>query len=109
LDEGLRTMTNASEIDPNAIALIPDYSNDSLRIVAQRLEHSTRFQHYILRADELDAVWRHLDAALKDALERADAHTQQLQPLLEAVREAHQLVTDGSPLEAAARLRAAMH
>lgn len=101
-------MTNASDIDPNAVVPIPDYSDDSLRIVANRLERSTKFQHYILRADELDAVWRHLDAALKDAQSqgRQDRRTEQLQQLLDAVLQAHELATEGSPMEAAARLRA---
>ncbi len=100
-------MASASEIDPNAVVPIPDSSDASLRIVIERLERSTRFQHYILRADEIDALWRHLDAALKTA--QADGLTEReierLQQRLRAVLEAHDLVTDGEPQEAADRLR----
>jgi hypothetical protein len=104
-------VTSASEIDPNAVVPIPDYSDASLQIVIDRLERSTRFQHYILRADEIDAVWRHIDTDLKAAQARGETNpeTEQLQQRLQAVLEAHDLVTNGEPEEAAARLRAVLH
>ena len=101
-------MTGASDIDPNAVVPIPDFSTGSLRIVIDRLERSTRFQHYILRADELDAVWRHVETALSATRSQADTSTdvERLEDLRNAVLEAHELVVAGSPKEAAARLRA---
>jgi hypothetical protein len=100
-------VTSAGEINPNAVVPIPDDSDASLHIVIERIERSTRFQHYILRADEIDAVWRHIDAALKAAQTNGlpDAERERLQRRLETVLEAHELVTSGSPQEAAARLR----
>jgi hypothetical protein len=100
-------VTSASDIDPNAVVPIADASDASLRIVIARLERSTRFQHYILRADEIDAVWRHLDTALKAAPAEGvpESEVERLRRRLRAVLEAHDLVTSGSAQEAAARLR----
>jgi hypothetical protein len=108
LDGGQRIVTSASDIDPNGVVPIPDFSVGSLFVVIDRLERSTRFQHYILRADELDAVWRHIETALNAARSEggAGAEIERLEQLRDAVLEAHELVVAGSPLEAAARLRA---
>jgi hypothetical protein len=101
-------VAETGEISPNAVVPIPDYSDASLRLVIDRIERSSRFQHYILRADELDDVGRHIDTALKAAQMqgRGDAEVEPLQHLLATVIEAHDLVVDGSPQEAVARLRA---
>jgi hypothetical protein len=104
-------VTGARDIDPNGVVPIPDFSAGSLLMVSDRLERSTRFQHYILRADELDDVWRHIETALNAAQAegRAGAEVEHLQQLRETVLEAHELVVALSPLEAAARLRALAH
>jgi hypothetical protein len=90
---------------------VDDFGNDTLLTITERLEQSTRYQHYILREAELDDVWRHVETALKNA--QAQGHdgpeVAELQRLLEAVMAAHDLVADGSAREAAAPLRAVMH
>jgi hypothetical protein len=96
-----------NDIDPNGVVPVPDFSPESLRTVIDRLERSTRFQHYILRADELDAVCRHIDVALRCLPPRPDSPTEvaHLERLRAAVVEANERVVAGSAREAAERLR----
>lgn len=103
-------MANAGEINPNGVVPIPDYSYDSLRTVTERIERSSRFQHYILRADELDDVCRHVNEALKAAQAQPsdEAEIERLQQLLSGVLEAHELVLEGSPSQAVERLQTLM-
>jgi hypothetical protein len=96
--------------DLNRALPIDDFGNDTLLTLAERLEQSTRYQHYILREAELDDVWRHVETALKVAEASGDSGpgVVELRSLLAAVMAAHDLVADGSPNEAAARLRTVM-
>jgi hypothetical protein len=89
---------------------VDDFGNDTLLVLTERLEQSSRYQHFILREAELDDVWRHIETALKvaDAQGRAGPEVDELRRLLDAVMAAHDLVADGSAGEAAARLRAVM-
>jgi hypothetical protein len=106
---GQRIVTSANDVDLNAVVPVPDFSTGSLMLVVDRIERSSRFQHYILRADELDAIWRHIEEARKTAhLQPAGVDIEQLERLQAAVLEAHELVDNGSPHEAAARLREAI-
>src|SRR6266496_467030 len=91
------TVTGDNEIEPNGVVPVPDCSAGSLQMVSDRIERSTRFQHYILRADELDALWRHIETALITAQVegRSGADVEQLQRLRESVLEAHDLVVGG--------------
>src|SRR5713226_8632478 len=84
---------------------VDDFGNDTLLVVTERLEQSTRFQQFILREAELDDVWRHIETALKGARAqgRMGPDVDELQSLLDAVMGAHDLVAEGSPMEAAAR------
>ena len=103
-------MTNRFD-DLDRALPVDDFGNDTLLVVTERLEQSSRYQHYILREAELDDVWRHIETALKVAQSqgREGAAVDELQRLLDAVMAAHDFVADGSPNEAAARLRAVMH
>jgi hypothetical protein len=98
---------NQSDLDLNGIAAIPDFSTESLRAVIDRLERSTRFQHYILRADELDAVGRHIDLAIASlpAGPGSASESARLEHLRSVVLKAHEKVDSGSPGEAAELLR----
>ena len=89
---------------------IPDFSNETLLALAERLETSRSFQEMIIREVELDEVYRRVDSAVRSAQELdADRESEHM---LERVRtlvfEAHDLASEGRPLEAAGRLRAAM-
>jgi hypothetical protein len=98
------------DMDPNLVVPIDDFGNDTLLQLVERLEESTRFQHYIAREAELDDVWRHVEAAIKGAeIDSADGPAiAQLRRLLDAVMAAHDLVAGGAADEAARRLRAVM-
>jgi hypothetical protein len=103
-------LTSTSDIDPNGVVPIPDYGPESLQIIIARLQCSTRFQHYILRADELDAVGRHIETALQ-ALPHdrgSSEETARLEALRSSVLEAQELVLAGSPAEAVEKPRGAI-
>lgn len=97
-------------MDPNLVVPVDDFGNDTLLQLVERLEQSTRFQHYIVREAELDDVWRHVEAAVKAAEKEGDERPalDQLRGLLAAVMDAHDLVAGGAPEAAAARLRTVM-
>src|SRR5713226_1688029 len=78
---------------------VDDFGNDTLLVVTERLEQSTRYQHFILREAELDDVWRHVETAVKaaEAAGREGPALAQLRGLLATVMEAHDLVAGGSP------------
>jgi hypothetical protein len=89
---------------------ILDFSNETLRRLAERLEASSTFQACVAREVELDEIWRRVDTALHAAREE-DADPDRiamLEGLFELVFEAHDLAGDDRPREAAARLRQAM-
>jgi hypothetical protein len=97
-------------MDANVVVPVDDFGNDTLLQLVERLEQSTRFQHYIAREAELDDVWRHAEAAIKDAeAETGDGPAiEHMRRLLDAVMRAHDLVAGGSPDEAARCLRNVM-
>jgi hypothetical protein len=97
-------------MDPNLVVPIDDFGNDTLLQLVERLEESSRFQHYIAREAELDDVWRHVEAALKSAEMDSPGgpKVEQLRRLLAATMQAHDLVAGGAPVEAARTLREVM-
>jgi hypothetical protein len=97
-------------MDPNLVVPVDDFGNDTLLQLVERLEQSTRFQHYIVREAELDDVWRHVEAAVKGTESETGEgpDLEHLRRLLAAVMEAHDLVAGGAPDEAAIRLRSVM-
>jgi hypothetical protein len=91
------------------LAVIPDFSNEVLLGLAERLEASHSFQELILREVELDEVYRRVDSAVSYAHGQEDPQAiAALEQVRALVFEAHDLARDGSPLEAAKKLRAAM-
>jgi hypothetical protein len=97
-------------IELDDIADIVDFSDRTLLDVADRLERSVAFQEFIAREIELDEVYRRMETGLKAAV--ADPTAREARARLEArfslVWQAHDLAGEGKPLEAAARLRAAV-
>ncbi len=96
-------------MEPTDLARIPDFSNEVLLALAERLENSHTFQELILREVELDEVYRRVDSAASYAEGREDRQSvQALQKVRALVFEAHDLARDGEPLQAAKKLREAM-
>ena len=96
-------------MEPTDLAQIPDFSNDVLLALAERLEHSHSFQELILREVELDEVYRRVDSAASYAEGQEDrASIEALQQVRALVFAAHDLARDGKPLQAAKKLREAM-
>jgi hypothetical protein len=92
------------------IAPIPDFSNETLLGLAERLETSRTLQELIVREVELDEVFRRVDSAVRTSQNDTaglDGH-EMLQRVRTLVFEAHDLAGAGQPLEAARRLRDAM-
>jgi len=91
------------------LAVIPDFSNDVLLALAERLENSHSFQELILREVELDEVYRRVDSAASYAEGKEDRQSvAALQQVRALVFAAHDLARDGEPLKAAQKLREAM-
>jgi hypothetical protein len=92
------------------VASIPDFSNDTLLALAERLESSNTFQELIIREVELDEVYRRVDAAVRQSEERdaQPGEDEMLKKVRDLVFAAHDLASQGHPLDAASRLRAAM-
>jgi len=92
------------------VAQIPDFSNDTLLLLAERLEGSRTFQELIIREVELDEVYRRVDAAVRQSEERSadPGEHETLQKVRDLVFAAHDLASQGRPLDAASSLRAAM-
>jgi hypothetical protein len=92
------------------VAPIPDFSNETLLALAERLERSRSFQELIIREVELDEVYRRVDAAVRQAqMREVDLEESKvLASVRGLVFEAHDLASQGQPLEAARKLRAAM-
>jgi hypothetical protein len=93
-------------MNPDHIVPVEDYSDETIRSLIAHLEASSSFEHFIYRESELDAVWRLVEIALQHPAGTAGAgESARLQRLLAAAREAHDLVADEQPREAAERLR----
>jgi hypothetical protein len=92
------------------VAQIPDFSNDTLLALAERLEQSRTFQELIIREVELDEVYRRVDAAVRQSEEPGSDSGEHdaLRKMRDLVFAAHDLASQGHPLDAATSLRAAM-
>ncbi len=96
-------------MNPDHIVRVDDHSDDTLRTIIAHLDASTTFEHFIYRESELDAVWRLIEVSVNEAAgATGGTEAVRLQRLLEAARDAHDLVADEQPAEAARRLRQAL-
>jgi hypothetical protein len=92
-------------LDPGNIVSVEDFSNETLSNIANHLDASTRFDHFIYRESELDGVCRLVEMAMKET-PASDVHAvRRLEQVLSAARSAHDLVADEKPAEAARSLR----
>ncbi len=94
---------NDFDVNPSNVVLVEDFSEDTIENLFAHLEVSSQFEHYIYRESEMDSLWRLIDMAVR--AEGQGPNAPRLQRVLEAAREAHDLVGDERPLEAAKRLR----
>jgi len=95
-------------LDPGNVVLVEDFSNETLTNIANHLDISTRFDHFIYRESELDGVCRLVEEAMKET-PASDAHAvRRLEQVLTAARSAHDLVADEKPADAARSLRAVL-
>jgi hypothetical protein len=91
------------ELDPAHIVAATDYSPETLRSIIAHLEASTDFEHLVYREAELDAIWSITGFFLRHAPNSAERSRVKL--LHECAYQAHDLVADRRPLDAAAVLR----
>jgi hypothetical protein len=97
---------NDYEANPSHVVLVEDFSSDTLENLIAHLEVSSQFEHFIYRESEMDSLWRLVEMAVKAEADGPKAP--QLRRLLSAAREAHDLVAEEKPREAADRLREVM-
>jgi hypothetical protein len=92
-------------VNPSNIVNVEDFSNETLHNIAEHLDASEQFDHFVYRESELDGVCRLVEMAMLETPE-SDTHAmQRLKDVLGAARDAHDLVADEKPDEAAKRLR----
>src|SRR3984885_14342828 len=93
-----------SEVNPEHIVSIKDFSADTLRNVIAHLKVSTSFEHLVYREAELDAIWTITGFFL--ANEADSSRREAVQDLHTCVHKAHDLVADRRPAAAAMLLKA---
>jgi hypothetical protein len=100
--------SGSSALDPGNVVPVEDFSNETLENIANHLDASTRFDHFIYRESELDGICRLVEEAMKET-PASDLHAvSRLQQVLGAARAAHDLVADERPDEAARSLRSVL-
>jgi len=95
--------THRSEVNPEHIVPVTNFSADTLWSIIAHLDVSTEFEHLVYREAELDAIWsitgfflvNEPDSSQREAVKRL--HT--------GAHKAHDLVADRRPAEAATLLR----
>jgi hypothetical protein len=93
-------------MNPDHLVPVEDFSEETLRNIVAHLEASTTFEHFVYRESELDEVFRLVDDVLRGGIRRIDAEQRaRWQLILEAARDAHDLVGIEEPERAAERLR----
>lgn len=96
---------SSGAVNPGHIVAVIDFSAETLREIADHIEASTRFEHFVYREAELDAVWSLTGFAMlqeRDASKRAAAAQ-----VRDAAHRVHDLIGEEKPREALETLRAA--
>ncbi len=93
-----------SGANPGHIVTVTDFSPETLRALIAHLEVSATFEHLVYREAELDAIWSITGVFL--ASERNPARRDALKRLHQLAHEAHDLVAQKRPRDAAHVLRA---
>jgi hypothetical protein len=92
-----------SEVNPNHIVPVTNFSADTLWSIIAHIEVSTDFEHLVYREAELDAIWSITGFFLVN-----EPHSNELEAvrrLHAGAHKAHDLVADRRPAEAAEVLR----
>lgn len=97
-------MLPLSEVNPEHIVAVKDFSADTLRNVIAHLKVSTSFEHLVYREAELDAIWTITGFFL--ANEPASTQRDAVKRLHTGAHQAHDLVADRQPGAAATVLEA---
>lgn len=96
-------------MDLDDVLPIENFSDLTLRMLADRLQRSTTAEQHIYRESELDELWRLLDIALRAGDPDGLRDAGWLGVMRDAVHRAHDLVgMEGKPKEAAEVLRQAV-
>ena len=90
-------------INPAHIVTVTDFSPETLGSIVAHLEVSTDFEHMIYREAELDAIWSITGFFL--ANEPASGQREEVLRLHASAHQAHDLVADHRPRDAARLLR----
>jgi hypothetical protein len=93
----------AGAVNPGHIVSVGDFSPETLRSIIAHLEVSTDFEHLVYREAELDAIWSITGFLL--AHEPESVQRAAVMRLHQAAHQAHDLVGQSRPGEAAALLR----
>ncbi len=97
-------MFSLSEVNPEHIVPVKDFSADTLRNVIAHLKVSTSFEHLVYREAELDAIWTITGFFL--ASEPASTQRDAVNRLHTGAHRAHDLVAERRPEAAATVLEA---
>jgi len=82
---------------------VADFAPETLSNIAAHLEASTDFEHFVYREAELDAVWSLLGFSIGS--EKDPPRRKALLALRDAAHQAHDLVGQRKPFDAADCLR----
>ena len=91
------------DVNPEHIVTVADFSSETLQSMIAHLQFSTAFEHLVYREAELDALWTITGFYLR-APPDSDQRRQVIL-LHDGAHQAHDLVADGRPRDAAAILR----
>jgi hypothetical protein len=95
-----------SAVNPGHIVAVTDFSPDTLRDIAAHIEVSSRFEHFVYREAELDAVWSLTGFALRRTRD-PEIHKTAAR-IREAAHRAHDLIGEQRCSEALTALRSAI-
>jgi len=96
-------------LDLDDVLPVENFSDLTLRTLADRLQRSTTAEQHIYRESELDELWRLLDIALRAGDPDGLRDARWLGAMRDAVHRAHDLVgMEGKPKAAADVLRQAV-
>ena len=96
-------MTVDAGVNPTHAVPVIDFSEETLSDIVAHLEVSRAFEHFVYREAELDAVWSLIGFSLH--VEADPDRREVLRELHRAAHEAHDLLGERRPGEAAERLR----
>jgi hypothetical protein len=103
VDSCYRDAVGTVHLNPGNIVPVADFAPETLSNIAAHLEASTDFEHFVYREAELDAVWSLLGFSIGS--EKDPPRRKALLALRDAAHQAHDLVGQRKPFDAADCLR----